>query len=181
MIAAESEEKKTTLKDKVLERLHDPFQLRLCLTACVIAIGYFAIYSPLDGRIAEANAELEKETRLAELARNVEGLRVQFAAMDKRLPKQTDTNEWVQYVLEGVRKLPLRLVEMTSETPRNLGPYKAVYLRMDLEGTFPEMDRLLRWIEGNERLFRLDAVQIAPSRSNKNVLVLQVTLLGVMG
>jgi hypothetical protein len=42
------------------------------------------------------------------------------------------------------------------------------------------MDALLRWLESNHRLLRIDLLRIAPSRSNRDVLVLQLTILGVM-
>ena len=69
----------------------------------------------------------------------------------------------MQYLLGGIRRFPLRLTALDCDPPRDVGPYKAVVLRVDLEGAFFDMDALLRWLESNPRLFRIDSLRISPS------------------
>ena len=62
----EASDRRGNLKNDLLERLHNPTQLRLILTAAVLLIGYVAVYSPLEGHIAAAKRGLaETKKRLA--------------------------------------------------------------------------------------------------------------------
>jgi Tfp pilus assembly protein PilO len=169
------------LKSRLIERLHDPVQLRIFTTVAILVVGYLAVCMPLGGKVYEAAGELAAQRQLTELASAVEHLRGELAKYQGRLPKQVDTKEWVEYVLEGIRRFPLRMTQLTCEAPRDIGPYKAVVLRIDLEGDFHDMDGFLRWMESNRRLFRADALRICPSLADRNVLVMQLTVLGVMG
>ena len=174
-------DKKAQVKAKLLERLQDPTQLRAVVTGVVLVIGYVGIYMPLSGGMESTDRQLAQEQKRLELACDVEHLRAQFDSFKDRLPKQRDPNEWVQYVLDGVRKFPLKLAKLDAEAARDLGPYKVVVLRMEIEGSFCDMDTFLAWLEANERLFRVDAVKIAPHRSGNGKLIMQLVLLGVMG
>lgn len=169
------------LKSRLLQRLHDPVQLRIFVTVMILLTGYLAIYLPLSGNIEDATRQLAAERERNELATSVEHLRAELAKFQGRLPRQVDTKEWVEYVLNGVRRFPLRLTQLNCDATRDLGPYKAVVLRIELEGDFMDMDAFLRWLESNQRLFRTDAVRICPSLGNRDVLVMQLAVLGVMG
>ena len=136
---------------------------------------------PLSGEIEETSRKLASEKKRLDLARDIEHLRAQHKTIKHRLPEKSDTNEWVQYVLGGVRRFPLKLVTLDSDPLRHVGPYKAVVLRIELEGQFPDMNGFLGWLETNERLFRADSVRIQPHRSGNGTLVMQLTVLGVMG
>jgi len=96
------------------------------------------------------------------------------------LPKDTDTNEWIQYVIGGVRKLPVKLVNLDSADPRRVGPFEAVELRVEVRGYYHGLESFLDWVETNERLFRVDSVAVTPMR-NSNQLEMTVTLLGLRG
>ena len=152
--------RKADLKSRLLERLHDPTQLRAVVTATVLLAAYAGIYAPLSGKIADATAEINRQQRLCQLASDVEHLRAQYKSFVDRLPKQSDSKEWVQYLLGGIRRFPLRLTALDCDPPRDVGPYKAVVLRVELEGAFFDMDALLRWLESNHRLLRIDSVRI---------------------
>jgi Tfp pilus assembly protein PilO len=165
----------------LLERLHDPFQLRVFLAAIALAIGYLGIYMPLSSRIDAAARNLSTLKRRNDLAQEIDHLRTELASFESRLPKDTDTNEWVQYVLEGLRKTPLKLNTLDSADPQQVGPYEAVVLHLELEGTFRDLDSFLQWLELNERLFRVDSARIAPLRDDTQKLGMQVTLMGLKG
>jgi Tfp pilus assembly protein PilO len=174
-------DKKPGLKGQLLERLQNPAQLRACLTGALLVVGYLAIYMPLSADIEQTTTKLTSEKKQLELARDVQHLRAQYAMIKRRLPKKSDINEWVEYVLTGSRRFPLRLVTLDKDPVRDVGPYKAVVLRIELEGAFLDMNAFLAWLETNERLMRVDSVRIQPHRSGNGLLVMQVTVLGVMG
>jgi Tfp pilus assembly protein PilO len=169
------------LRSRLLARLHDPLQLRIVLTVLVVAVGYLGIYMPLSGEINETCRKLAAEEHRLELARSIEHLRQQFHNLEGRLTEQTDSKEWVNYVLEGIRALPLKLIALDCDAPRELGPYKAVVLRIELEGRFADLDAFLCWLESNQRLFRTDSMRLVPARAGKDAQLMQLTVLGVMG
>ena len=88
--------------------------------------------------------------------------------------------EWEQYMLGCIRQFPLTLESFKPEEPRAIGPYKAVVMQIDLSGSFGELDNFLHWLESNKRLFRVDAVSLAPGKTTGG-LIMRITLLGVMG
>lgn len=174
-------DKKTEFKAKLLERLHNPAQLKGLVTGLVLLVGYAGIYMPLSSGMEEKTRKLAREQTHLGLARDVEHLQAQFDKFKDRLPEKKDPNEWVEYVLDGIRKFPLKLAKLDAESSREVGPYKAVMLRIEFEGAFPDMDAFLCWLESNERLFRVDTVKITPHRSGNGKLVMQLVVLGVMG
>lgn len=166
---------------KLLGRLHDPVQLRVFITAVMLLVGYFGAYMPLSGRIDETTKKLNQERKRQGLAEDIRYLEEQVAKYESRLPEGTDSNEWVQYVLDGTREYPIKLVSLDSDKPRRVGPYTAVVLRMGIEGDYRDLDAFLGWLEGNERFFRVDFARIAPLLRAKDKLGMQLTLLGLKG
>jgi Tfp pilus assembly protein PilO len=174
----DGEEKKSDL----LKRLHDPIQLRLFITLVMLAVGYAGIYMPLAGRIEQSNRELGKARKRQALARDIEHLRAQVEKFESRLPEKSDTNEWIQYVFEGTRQFPVKLTKLDSAASRPLGSYEAVVLNLELEGQFHELDAFLRWVEANQRLFRVESSKLAPLRTATDYrLLMNLTLLGANG
>jgi hypothetical protein len=174
------EDRNSTLKGRLLESLQHPTRLRLVLTGLVLLIGYAGVYLPLMGEIDDTRRKLAAEQKRLDLAQDVERLREQWRAFKGCLPAKVDSSEWVQYVLAGIRRFPLKLVLLDPEAPRELGPYKVSVLRVELEGSFVDLHAFVRWLKTNERLFRIDAVRLEPQRSGTG-LGMQLTLLGVMG
>lgn len=164
---------------KLAERLHDPRQLRLLATGLMLAVGYVAIYMPLSSRIEESTRKLRREQKRNELAEDVERLRRQVETLQTRVPEDTDVNEWVQYVLDGIRRTPLKLATLDSGNPQRVGPYEAIVLHLELEGAFHDLDGFLEWIESNQRFFRVDSARIAPPRNQSDQRLMQLTLLGL--
>lgn len=166
---------------KLRQRLHDPRQLRMIVTGLMVAVGYAGICLPLGGRIEETARKLAREQKRKELAADIEQLRTQVDTLEARLPKDTDANEWVQYLLHGVRQFPLKLTALDSDSPERVGPYEAVVLHLELEGAFGDLDSFLHWVESNQRLFRVETARIAPARQSSDSLTMQLTLLGLKG
>jgi Tfp pilus assembly protein PilO len=173
-------ETKADLK-KLVERLHDPFQLRLFLAAVAVVVGYAGIYVPLASRIEKTSQKLASQQKRKQLAADIEHLRAEVEVLNTRLPENTDTNEWVQYVLDGVRETPLKLNNLDSDAPQRVGPYEAIVLHLELQGAFGDLDAFLDWVESNQRLFRVDSARIAPPTSHSDQLLMQLTLLGLKG
>ena len=175
--------------DDLRKRLEDPFQLRIFICSAFFAVAYVGIFLPFGGRLDQSRRALKEQRDLRELAREVESMRAQVEMFRDRLPSNADTNEWIQYVLEGIRQYPLKLVNMDSGKTRRVGIFKAVALGVELEGEMADLDALLSWLESDQRIFRVDSVKIAPARADNNkknqnqdddsALVMQLIVLGL--
>ena len=195
MAAPENGERRTDLKAQLLERLHDPLQLRLALIGLVLLVGYFAIYSPLSKDIARTTKMLKRERAREELGGSIEQLQAQCKSYNNRLPQQADSKEWMQYLLDGIRGFSLELRKLDCESPKSYGPYQAVVFKIELAGSFYELDRFLRWLETNPRLFRTDQISISLAEKakkgrqnsnedaevNKDDMVMRLTVCGMAG
>jgi hypothetical protein len=177
---------KAGLKSRLLDRLRDPNQLRVIVTALVLLAAYTCVYAPLSGKIAETTAEIDRQKNLCQLASDVEHLRAQYRGFIERLPRPgvpgapSDSKEWVQYLLAGLRGFPLRLTVLDCDPVREVGPYKAAVLRVELEGDFFDVDAFLRWLESNPRLLRIDSLSISAPQGRGSVLSVRLTVLGMM-
>jgi Tfp pilus assembly protein PilO len=159
--------------------LRDPFRLRLGLTGVVLLAGYLGIYWPLSGQIQDIESRRIADSKRLALARDIEQLRVRYDSVADRLPTKGDAQELMHYLLEkGIRGRALRPVQIKLETSAVLGPYHAVSVSLDLEGTFHSLCEFLRWLETNERLLRVDAVRIAVRPSG--ALGMTLTVVGLM-
>ncbi len=67
-------DKKTDFKAKLLERLHNPAQLKGLVTGLVLLVGYAGIYMPLSSGMEEKTRKLAREQTHLGLARDVEHL-----------------------------------------------------------------------------------------------------------
>ena len=183
MVPTESGERRANLKGILLERLHDPLQLRILVIGTIVLAGYAGVYTPLSDQIAAASQKIGRERKLAELANDLEQLQAQCNSFAKRLPQQADSKEWMQYVLEGIRGFPLKLSKLDSLPPQRVGPCLVVALKIELEGSYYELDQFLRWLESNPRLFRADEISIglAKGKDNRDNMIMQLTALGMAG
>ena len=181
MSTTETTDRRANIKADLLERLHNPVQLRICLMAIILAAGYGGIYMPLSARIDETSKKLEHDKKLLVLADRMEHLQGQYHTFQDRIP-DTDTKEWEHYMLDGIRGFPLlKLSKLSCEPPKQVGPYKAVVLKIDLEGSFAEIDKFLRWLESNHRLFRTDSLKLSPGHEKSTGMSMQLIVLGLTG
>ena len=98
-----------------------------------------------------------------------------------RLPQGTDPNEWVEYTLAGIRSFPLKLLKLEPQGVKKFGPFQIMVLRIEIQGSFADLERLLGWLEFNPRLLRIDVVNIQKSGGVEGGLTLRLTVLGVIG
>jgi len=169
------------LQKAAVEQLRDPFRFRIFVALVALAVAYFGVYQQLGGQIDQARRKLKKETEREGLAQEVELLRAQKEFFENRLTKDSDANEWIQYLLGGVRELPLKLINLDSDDERKVGSYKCVAMRLSVAGETRHLDALLHWLETNDRIFRIDVVSIEPSRDDETQRLMNMTLLGLKG
>ena len=191
MASTEIGERRADLKSELINRLHDPLQLRIVLIGVVLLVGYAGVYTPLTAQIAETTTKLNREQKMAELAASLEQLQARCNTFAKRIPQPADCKEWIwiQYMREGIRRFPLKLTKLDYLAPRQVGPYKAAAMTIALEGSYFDLDQFLRWLETNPRLLRVDDLSISLSSGtekdgtggvgNKDEMIMQLTVLGL--
>jgi hypothetical protein len=159
----------------------NPNQLRVFLMLGTFSVWYIFFSMPMSAEIDDTGKKTVEERKRVALAIEVEKLRQQVGLFEGRLPKNTDSNEWVHYMMEGVRKFPVRQTGLETEGIKDLGPFKVIVLKLHVEGSFHDVDHLLRWIDGNERLLRIDSIKAEPSRAAPGKVDVLLQILGVMG
>jgi hypothetical protein len=167
--------------ENIQTRLRDPLQLRLVVGGGMLAAWYLLAYAPLSQGIEQAARERTRAEDHLAVARDLEVLRIQEAKYQARLPIGTDPNEWVEYLLGGVRHSTVRLLKLEPQILKKLGPYEIVVIRVELQGSYANLSTLIAWIETNQRFLRIDSLTLQPMRSVDSDLTLGLTVLGVMG
>jgi len=182
MSAMEGQERRADKKNSLLERLHNPTELRLFLMALVLGIGYAAIYLPLNKTIAATTLKLEKARKRLDLADEVQVLREQFRSIQSRIPDNGDTNEWMQYVLGGLRQSPLKLESFNPSAPQTLETYQVLSLKIKVSGSFADLEQFIYWLESNPRLFRVDSLKLGQggAKGEAGEMGMDIVVVGVM-
>ncbi len=164
-------------KARALKMFGDPVRLRLTIVFGLVALGLGAVYMPLSDRIDLAQRQLAQEKKRFGTISEVDGLRQQVQMFRPHIAEKSDTNEWVQYLLSGSRQAKVRLKDMESREPQKIGPYRAVTLAVEVEGTFPQLQSFVEWIERSDRLLRIDDIRM---EKMPNVLTMKIRVLGLV-
>lgn len=160
-------------------RLRNPLQLRLILGGSLLAVWYGLVFVPLRSRIDKTARDRAQSEAHLSLARDIEALRTETKAFKGRIPTHADTNEWVEYLLGGVREFPVKMLKLEPKGMRKHGPFEVVALQIELQGSYRDLDAMLAWIEVNPRLLRIDSLVFEPSRGKAETLDLKLTVLGM--
>ncbi len=168
------------LKSRLWQQVRDPNRFRMATMGIMLLAGYCLVYMPLSDRIQETTQKLDDAKKSLALIHGIEGLQKQYRLVEGRLVMQTDPKEWLSYMLEGIRRFPLKLTNINCGGIRNVGPCRVMILHLDIECDFFTIDRFLRWLEADKRLFRVDLIRFAPRGPNKG-LAIHMVVLGLMG
>jgi hypothetical protein len=169
------------LLDDLDRRMRDPIQLRLSLGVAMVAAWYLAIYAPLSERIEATTRDRGRTDAHLATAKAIVALRAEAEKYRGHLPPPADANEWVEYLVGGVRRFPVKVSKLEPLPMRKHGPFDVLALKLELLGTFAALDGLLAWIEANPRLLRIDAITFEPEQGDGRNLVLRLTVIGIVG
>ncbi len=165
--------------------LRSPTRLRAVITIFLVGAWYFGVYQPAVTRIEAKQRQLDGERKRLLLASNIEDLRNENNRFRSRFAKQNDQNAAVQYLIKGVRAFPLKLTNLDHKMPKDVGPFKTIFVTLGVEGEYPTLEKLMRWIETNPRMYRIDQIRIDPLRfgckNNQNIYKMQLVIMGVLG
>ncbi len=164
-------------KAVALKHLSDPVKLRLAVVSALTLLSIICAYVPLSGQITKRTAMLGVEKRRLDAIKEVEALRREAESYRGRISPNADTNEWVQYILGGLRKVNLKLRDMESKQPRKIGPYRAVTLTVEVAGPYSKIKAFMEWLEQSDRLLRVHSIRIEKQPKN---LLMKIVLLGLV-
>ncbi|MCE5277744.1 MAG: GspMb/PilO family protein [Planctomycetaceae bacterium] len=164
-------------KAHLVKVLGDPVKMRLAIVAAITLVAAVAIYMPLSDAIEQQQRLVAAEKKRLSLVQDVESLRKQVTDYQDRIGQQSDTNEWVQYLLAGSRAAKVKLRNMESKQPQAVGPYKAVSLAVEVQGTYPQMRQFIEWLDRSDRLLRVDMMRM---EKMPDVIVMKVYVLGLV-
>jgi hypothetical protein len=174
------------LKKSLEGILRSPLRLRVAVGVLLVGTWYFASYQPLVEQIATRSRRLANERKRLDLAVEIERLRHLTRQFQARLPRTADQNEVVQYLVGGIRQRPIKLLTLEPKTTTELGPYRLIQVFVCVEGSYASLEALVRWIETDPHLFRIELIEIEPSKEQSGhgqsrAYSLALNVLGVVG
>jgi Tfp pilus assembly protein PilO len=169
---------KPRLQQMILAQLSHPLKLRVVLCAAMMTAWYALFFSPLTEDVAATTARIDRERRRGATAREIEQLKKTLAPFEPLIPAGADVEELMRHVIDHIRS-PLKLISLKPEKPKDLGPYEAIGLQLNLQGGFAEIDRFLAWVETDRRLLRIDALKLDPAPKDPSLLSAQILLLSL--
>ena len=86
-------------------------------------------------------------------------LRREVAVYQPFLGAKADNNDWAEFLLKGSRESKVHFRGMEAKQPEKVGPYRAVSLAVEVEGTYEELKAFVEWLEKSDRILRLDTVR----------------------
>jgi Tfp pilus assembly protein PilO len=167
------------LSRAILKQLSHPLKLRLVLCVTMILVWQALFFSPLSDSVSATTARIARERNRAATAREIERLRKAMAPQRDLIGTGDDVHELIRHVMGRIRSSPLRLVDLKPEKPKDLGPFEAISLQLNIEGVYSEIDEFLGWAETNKRLLRVDSIRLTPQARAPGRLAGSVTLVAL--
>ena len=164
-------------KAALIKLLGEPAKMRLALVGVLTGLAIVAIYMPLSDQIDQNQRLLAAEKKRFDVIKDVESLRREVALCRPRIGQKSDTNEWVNYLLGGMRQARVKLRDMGLKEPQRIGPYKAISLSVEVQGEYGQLKKFVEWLDQSERLLRVDTVRI---ERLPNGVVMKLYVLGLV-
>lgn len=141
---------------QVVEQLHDPFKLRVTTLVVVFAVGFLAIYRPINQEITILGRELTAAKDRLTTIEKVELLRAHRARLRERVPETPTINFWSEHLISGVRGSGVRLRSLETHPQKiKIGDLQVMYIDIEVEAQSDQLYHLLRWLENNEWMIRI--------------------------
>jgi hypothetical protein len=157
--------------------LGSPVKMRLATMGGLLILTIVLVYMPLSKEIKKSKKLLSSERERNSCIMDNEKLQKQVEIFHSIIGEKSDTNEWVQYLLDGMRNFHVKLKGMESKQQRKVGPYRTAALSMEIEGAFPDIKKYVEWVESSQRLVRIDTLQIEKRSTG---LMLKILVLGIV-
>jgi hypothetical protein len=163
---------------KALAELHlgDPVKLRLATVGALLVLTIGLVYIPFSRDINNIKKLYSIEKERYDCITDCEKLQKQAELYEALIAEKSDTNEWVNFLLDGLRKFKVKLRGMESKQQRKVGPYRAAAFSMEIEGSYPQLETYVEWLESSDSLVRIDSMQFEkkPAALTMKILVLGV-------
>lgn len=166
------------LVSALLKQLSHPLKLRLALCSTMLTVWYALFFSPLSEHVAATASRVVAEHKRIKTAKDIDRLKKSLAPF-RDAAGTGDVPDLIRHVMQHIRTSPLRLIDLRPDTSKDLGPFEVIGLKLNLEGTYNDLDDFLGWIEGEKRLLRINSIQVTPNRREVGRLGAQITLVAL--
>lgn len=147
---------------QVAEQLRDPFRMRIAVAGVTLAIMYFAITSPLHGRMKDSQRDFDRMKSTTRTAKEVLLLRSHLDNIDNRIFRGKSNDVVLSHLIGLIRTEPVDLLRIDAEAPTRLGPIQSLRISLDVAAPFDDLTRLLHRLESDYYLMRVETVSISP-------------------
>ena len=148
-------------KEDALVQLRNPKRLRLIVLGGLALIGIAGVYLPLTSRAEELERAIAIEKQRAGYIDDVDKLRSITATYLQHIPDNGDANWWTEYFLTGIRDTRARLRKLEPRTERRaMGNFQGLTFKVEMEGRYEDFVHFISWLESNEKLVRLTALNM---------------------
>jgi hypothetical protein len=146
---------------RIAQELRDPQKLRFATLGLLAAVLGLVYYQSTD-TMGTLRTQLKKEQERGRLIEETQVLRTTEVALNNRFPPNGTVNFWTEYLLRGVRESKLNLLnlEPTRQENKQYGRFQGVQIRMEVEGSYRDVYRLVAWIEGGQWPVRVIRIQM---------------------
>jgi hypothetical protein len=170
----------SSLETFVLEQLQDPLRIRFVFCAVILIGWYFGHHSRATASIQQFQGRTEAEQKRIATARQIDQLRGVLAPFQGRIPEREGPIEMIHYIMSHVRRTPVKLIDISPSRTTTIGTLRVIELQLVLEGTYADLDGLLRWVENERRLLRVDSLKIGRKSEQRAGLSIQLLLTGLV-
>jgi hypothetical protein len=156
------------MRDTILmiyfEKGLEPFKKPLLISASVLLLLYWFVYSPLRSRASVKAAELEKWETIAAHYSDYDDAAGRMAAYRSRLPLLKDKEDWLNFILTSTAKpYGIAFDSLSAQTEIEVGNFLLVSRAVTVSTTYAKFGRWLADIENTQILLRVTEVDIAKS------------------
>lgn len=151
--------KTEAIRDFTYQQLQDPKKMMIAVILGMGIAGLVFIGIPMRASLISLEEELAEETKRQEIILNIQKMKSINRIYQKRLNKNGSFNWWIEYILNGSREFNLKIQEFKPNIPRTPesrpGTYQGMLLEFKITGTYDNLSKFTRWIEGNKWSMRI--------------------------
>ena len=162
--------------EQVATHLRNPIRMRMAVAGVALAVMFFGVSEPLQGRMKQQKRELTDLENTAKIAQEVVLLRSHLEAVQEGVMVGESNDEVTSFLIDLVRNESVDLMRIDSESPARLGPMESVRVSLDVTGSFDSLIRLLNQLEGGTYHIRIDNLVINPAERNRQAPSMQLSL-----
>ena len=142
--------------------LRNPKKLRIAVLGAMILASVGLVYLPLKRGIRDRETALKQAEERVKFCREIQSLEFALEQYSQHLPEHSDVNFWSEHMMTGMRRegLLLRKFEPKEADRAQVGSYKGLVIKVEIEGRYLPLLRYLAWLEYNQTFLRVSKIRM---------------------